>query len=66
MAKKCETSSKSKEAAKKFIIAVKSGKIKKDTLPNNAKCFHGVEERVDFEHFCEFAESDFYKELLDQ
>lgn len=66
MVKKIETSKKSKEAAKRFIMSIKSGKLKKDLFPHNARCFHGVEERKEFEHFCEFAESALYKELLDQ
>jgi len=55
---------KAKEAAKRFIEDLKSGKIKKDVLPNKAERYSGKEEKKDFEHFCKFAETEYYKELI--
>jgi len=59
-------STKAKEAAKRFIEDLKSGKIKKDVLPNKAENYTRKEEKKDFEHFCKFAETDYYKELINR
>jgi hypothetical protein len=59
-------SPKAKEAAKRFIEDLKNGKIKKDVLPNTAENYSKEEEKKDFDRFCKFAETDYYKELIDQ
>lgn len=58
-------STKAKEAAKRFIEALKSGKIKKDVLPDKAENYSKEEEKKDIEHFCKFAETQYYKELIE-
>ncbi len=57
---------KAKEAAKRFIQALKSGKIKRDVLPGKAENYLKEEEKKDFEHFCKFAETQYYKELIER
>jgi hypothetical protein len=63
---KVKVSDRARKASKRFIDDLKSGKIKKDILPNNAKKFSGEKEMEDFVKFCEFAESSFYKELIER
>lgn len=62
---KNKISKKAEDAAKRFIESLKSGKIKRDILPDSSEEFTGEDERKEYEHFLKFSETEFYKKLVE-
>lgn len=56
---------KAEDAARRFIEDLKSGKIKRDVLPDSSEEFTAEDERKEYEHFLKFSETELYKKLVE-